>query len=100
MSIGNPQCAIEAGEELEGLDLRDLGPAIETNELFPNRTNVSFWRRDGDDAITARIFERGAGETSSRSNQPCSMSRARLTPVAAPVKPAPCKRLIGIRKLW
>ena len=43
---------------------------------------------------------RGAGETSSRSNQPCSMSRARFTPVAAPVKPAPCMRLIGIRKLW
>ena len=29
----------------------------------------------------------------------CSMSRARLTPVAAPVKPAPCRRLTGIRKL-
>ena len=43
---------------------------------------------------------RGAGEASRRSNQPCSMSRARLTPVAAPVNPAPCSRLIGIRKLW
>ena len=31
---------------------------------------------------------RGAGEASRRSNQPCSMSRARLTPVAAPVNPA------------
>ena len=48
----------------------------------------------------ASSTERGAGETSSRSNQPCSMSRARLTPVAAPVNPAPCMRLIGIRKLW
>ena len=39
------------------------GPPIESNELFPNRTNVSFWRRDADDEITARIFERGVGET-------------------------------------
>jgi diaminopimelate epimerase len=66
VSIGNPQCAIEvAGEELEGLDLGALGPPIERNDLFPNRTNVSFWRRDSDSEITARIFERGVGETMS-----------------------------------
>ena len=67
VSIGNPQCAIEVqpGEELERLDLAELGPPIEASELFPNRTNVSFWRRDGDREITARIFERGAGETMS-----------------------------------
>src|SRR5437588_79805 len=33
------------------------------SDLFPNRTNVSFWRRDSDREITARIFERGVGET-------------------------------------
>jgi diaminopimelate epimerase len=66
VSIGNPQCAIEVdGAELEGLDLGELGPPIETSELFPNRTNVSFWRRDSDSEITARIFERGVGETMS-----------------------------------
>ena len=64
VSIGNPQCAIEvAPEELEGLDLGTLGPPIERSDLFPNRTNVSFWRREGDAEITARIFERGVGET-------------------------------------
>ena len=67
VSIGNPQCAIEVqpGDELERLDLAELGPPIESSELFPNRTNVSFWRRDGDREITARIFERGVGETMS-----------------------------------
>src|SRR5438270_8525318 len=67
VSIGNPQCAIEVqpGEELEGLDLAELGPPIESSELFPNRTNVSFWRRDSANEITARIFERGVGETMS-----------------------------------
>lgn len=64
ISIGNPQCAIEVPEGLEVLDLQRYGPPIEGNtELFPNRTNVSFWRRDAEDEITARIFERGAGET-------------------------------------
>ena len=66
VSIGNPQCAIEvAGDELERLDLSALGPPIESSELFPNRTNVSFWRRDSDAEISARIFERGVGETMS-----------------------------------
>jgi diaminopimelate epimerase len=67
VSIGNPQCSIEIKdrEQLEALDLPAIGPAIENSELFPNRTNVSFWTRSGDNAIRARIFERGVGETMS-----------------------------------
>jgi diaminopimelate epimerase len=65
VSIGNPQCAIEVGDELEQLDLNAYGPGIERHELFPNRTNVSFWRREGDHEIRVRIFERGVGETMS-----------------------------------
>ncbi len=62
VSIGNPQCAIEVADGLEELDLGEIGPAIEHNELFPNRTNVSFFRVEGD-RVRARIFERGVGET-------------------------------------
>ncbi len=62
ISIGNPQCAIEVGEEVEDLDLEAIGPQIEAHELFPNRTNVSFFKVEGD-RVRARIFERGVGET-------------------------------------
>jgi diaminopimelate epimerase len=62
ISIGNPQCAIAVEDGLEDLDLATIGPEIENNKLFPNRTNVSFYRADGD-RVRARIFERGAGET-------------------------------------
>ena len=62
VSIGNPQCAIVVGEELDELDLGAIGPGIEGNELFPNRTNVSFLAIDGS-RVRARIFERGVGET-------------------------------------
>jgi len=62
VSIGNPQCAIIVGEELEDLDLGEIGPQIEAHELFPNRTNVSFLQVDGS-RVRARIFERGVGET-------------------------------------
>jgi len=62
VSIGNPQCAIEVGEEVEDIDLTAVGPGIEDHELFPNRTNVSFYRVEGS-RVRARIFERGVGET-------------------------------------
>ena len=62
VSIGNPQCAIEVGEELERLEIGAIGPQIERHELFPNRTNVSFTRTEGS-RVRARIFERGVGET-------------------------------------
>lgn len=63
VSIGNPQCAIVVdADELDELDLGLIGPGIEGNELFPNRTNVSFLAVEGD-RVRARIFERGVGET-------------------------------------
>ena len=63
VNVGNPQCAIEVTDGLEELDLADIGPGIEGNtDLFPNRTNVSFWSAEGS-TVRARIFERGVGET-------------------------------------
>ena len=66
VQVGNPQCAIHVADttELERLDLQTLGPPIERNELFPRRTNVSFYSELAPDRIRARIFERGVGETS------------------------------------
>jgi diaminopimelate epimerase len=77
VSIGNPQCAIEVERgELEGLDLSVLGPPIEASDLFPSRTNVSFWRRDSNSEISARIFERGVGETMSSGTGACGAAVA------------------------
>jgi diaminopimelate epimerase len=66
VQVGNPQCAIRVADEreLSILDLQEIGPAIERHELFPNRTNVSWFAVLGPSRIRARIFERGAGETS------------------------------------
>jgi diaminopimelate epimerase len=77
VSIGNPQCAIAVagGEELEELDLTTIGPEIERDELFPNRTNVSFYRAHGN-LVRARIFERGVGETLSSGTGACGAAVA------------------------
>jgi diaminopimelate epimerase len=65
LTIGNPQFPVRVGsvDELAALDLARVGPAIETDQRFPGRTNVSFWTETGPDTIRARIFERGVGET-------------------------------------
>jgi diaminopimelate epimerase len=77
VSIGNPQCAIHVGTlaELEALDLGAIGPRIEGDAQFPNRTNVSWYTELESSprsssaaagvpvAIRVRIFERGVGET-------------------------------------
>jgi diaminopimelate epimerase len=65
VSIGNPQAAI-AMDEVDELDLPATGPGLEHHPLFPNRTNVSFYRaaHHGDRSrVRARIYERGVGET-------------------------------------
>jgi diaminopimelate epimerase len=66
VQVGNPQCVIQVADERElaALELPALGPDIERHELFPNRTNVSWFAVSGPDRIRARIFERGVGETS------------------------------------
>ena len=93
VQVGNPQCAIEVADGLEELDLPRYGAPIERHELFPNRTNVSFWRRTGDAAIRARIFERGVGETmSSGTGATGAAVAAVLRGVDSPVTVAPRRR--------
>ena len=65
VSVGNPQCAIpmRSVADLEALDIAAIGPDIEHSDLFPNRTNVSWFAELAPGVIRARIFERGVGET-------------------------------------
>jgi diaminopimelate epimerase len=65
VQVGNPQCVIRVADarELGALALPAIGPEIERHELFPNRTNVSWYTPLRTGRIRARIFERGVGET-------------------------------------
>lgn len=80
VQIGNPQCAIRIADraELERLDLPAIGPAIEHDARFPQRTNVSFWCETAPGAIRARIFERGVGETRSSGTGACGAAVAHV----------------------
>ena len=61
VDVGNPQVALLVDDF--DFDWRSLGRAIETDESFPNRTNVSFIRVLDRHRIDVRFWERGAGET-------------------------------------
>jgi diaminopimelate epimerase len=79
VSIGNPQCAIPVAsvDAVEALDLAVLGPAIEHSDLFPNRTNVSWFAPTAEPGvIRARIFERGVGETTASGTGACGAAVA------------------------
>jgi diaminopimelate epimerase len=63
VNAGNPQCAVPV-EDFD-FDWRAMGAEIERHRHFPNRTNVSFFRRVDRHTIDVRFYERGAGETMS-----------------------------------
>jgi diaminopimelate epimerase len=59
VSIGNPHAVVIGDPD----DLPEIGPLLETHERFPNRTNVQVARIDAPGRVTARVWERGVGET-------------------------------------
>jgi len=80
VQVGNPQCAIRVADEtqLAALDLGAIGPGIERHELFPQRTNVSWFAALAPDRIRVRIFERGVGETSASGTGACGAAVAHV----------------------
>ena len=74
VSVGNPHAVVRREPRRE--ELLRLGPLIERHELFPERTNVQFVRVDGRDAVTAAVWERGAGETTASGSSAVAVASA------------------------
>ena len=62
VSMGNPHCVIFV-DDLNDIDLTEIGPLLETHKLFPKKINVEFAQVIKDDYIKMRVWERGAGVT-------------------------------------
>jgi diaminopimelate epimerase len=62
VSMGNPHAVIYV-DDVEGMDIAAVGPLIENDPLFPERTNVEFVQIGSPKEATARVWERGVGET-------------------------------------
>jgi len=61
-AIGNPHAIIFV-EDVDETDVEGIGRLVESDPLFPNRTNVEFVEVLEEGGIKARIWERGVGET-------------------------------------
>jgi len=59
VSVGNPHTVVVA----DPAQIVHIGPLLETNPRFPARTNVEVVRVDRPGEVTARVWERGVGET-------------------------------------
>ena len=72
VSVGNPH-AVVVGDPG---DLPLIGPLLETHPRYPNRTNVQVARIDGPGRVTARVWERGVGETLSSGTSAVAVAAA------------------------
>lgn len=71
ISIGNPHCVILLNDISKALALT-IGPKIENDPRFPNRTNVQFVKVLDRNNIQIEIWERGAGYTSASGTSSCA----------------------------
>jgi diaminopimelate epimerase len=72
VSVGNPH-AVVVGEPGR---ISEIGRLLETHARFPNRTNVQVARIDGPGEVTARVWERGVGETASSGTSAVAVAAA------------------------
>jgi diaminopimelate epimerase len=72
IDVGNPHAVVLGDPET----ITRVGPLLETHERFPNRTNVQVARVDRPGEVTARVWERGVGETPSSGTSAVAVAAA------------------------
>jgi diaminopimelate epimerase len=72
VSVGNPHAVVLGDPERIG----ELGPRLEAHPRFPERTNVQVARVERPGEVTARVWERGVGETSASGTSAVAVAAA------------------------
>jgi diaminopimelate epimerase len=72
VSVGNPH-AVVAGDPSR---IGELGPKLEGHPRFPERTNVQVARVERPGEVTARVWERGVGETAASGTSAVAVAAA------------------------
>ena len=62
VSMGNPHC-VTIVDDLDKLEINEIGAAIENHARFPQRVNAGFMQIIDRNYIRLRVYERGCGET-------------------------------------
>lgn len=71
VNVGNPH-VIFFVDNVDDIALNDVGPAIETDPLFPERVNVSIVSPRPQGGLRQRVFERGVGITQACGSGACA----------------------------
>jgi diaminopimelate epimerase len=71
VNVGNPH-AIFWVNNVDGYDLRRIGPMLECHPLFPERANISLVHVASRDRLMLRTWERGAGLTKACGSAACA----------------------------
>jgi diaminopimelate epimerase len=72
VSVGNPHAVVLGDPD----DIALIGPLLETHPRFPDRTNVQVARIDRPGEVTARVWERGVGETTASGSSAVAVAAA------------------------
>jgi diaminopimelate epimerase len=72
VSVGNPHAVVRGDPDRIG----ELGPRLERHARFPERTNVQVVRVDRLGEVTARVWERGVGETTASGTSAVAVAAA------------------------
>jgi diaminopimelate epimerase len=75
IGMGNPHC-VHFVPDAEAVDLATLGPQIEHDPLFPERTNVEFASLISPCRMRMRVWERGTGITLACGSGACAVAVA------------------------
>jgi len=62
VSMGNPHAVVFV-DNVDWLDLEEIGPCFENHPLFPERINTEFVQVIDKHTLKMRVWERGSGET-------------------------------------
>jgi diaminopimelate epimerase len=71
VSMGNPHFVIFT-DDVESVELSEVGPLIERHPFFPGRTNVEFAQAPDGSEIRMRVWERGSGITQACGTGACA----------------------------
>ena len=75
LSMGNPHCVIFT-DNLENINLKEIGPKFENDPIFPERVNTEFAKIIDSNVIMMRVWERGSGETMECGTGACAVTVA------------------------
>ena len=83
VSMGNPHAITFIDQPVGEFPLHTIGPMVEHHSIFPNRVNFETVNITGPGAMTARVWERGSGETMACGTGACAIAvAARLLGIA------------------